>query len=74
MEQENKCSVIRVEHLIKSFNSEPVLQGISFTLAPGENLMFNPTLSSCAWVLVVLVKLLPLWPLCYKEHCKCVLT
>ncbi|MBN2814486.1 MAG: ATP-binding cassette domain-containing protein [Bacteroidales bacterium] len=39
MEREIFTSIIRVEHLYKSFNGEPVLQDISFTLAPGENLI-----------------------------------
>ncbi len=39
MEQESQSCVIRVEHLNKSFNGEPVLQDISFSLAPGENLI-----------------------------------
>lgn len=39
MEQANHTCVIRVAHLSKSFNGEPVLQDISFTLAPGENLI-----------------------------------
>ena len=39
MEQANHTCVIRVAHLSKSFNGEPVLQDISFTLASGENLI-----------------------------------
>lgn len=39
MEPESNISVIRVDHLAKSFNGEPVLKNISFTLAPGENLI-----------------------------------
>ncbi|MBN1118173.1 MAG: ATP-binding cassette domain-containing protein [Bacteroidales bacterium] len=39
MEPESNTSVIRVEHLTKSFNGEPVLKDISFALVPGENLI-----------------------------------
>ena len=39
MEQESHTCVIRVEHLNKSFKGDPVLRDISFSLAPGENLI-----------------------------------
>lgn len=39
MESESDIYVIRVKHLYKSFNGEPVLQDISFVLARGENLI-----------------------------------
>jgi phospholipid/cholesterol/gamma-HCH transport system ATP-binding protein len=38
-EHSNKSAVIRVEHLYKSFNSEKVLNDISFELYHGENLV-----------------------------------
>jgi phospholipid/cholesterol/gamma-HCH transport system ATP-binding protein len=39
MEPESNTNAIQVEHLVKSFNGEPVIKDISFTLAPGENLI-----------------------------------
>jgi phospholipid/cholesterol/gamma-HCH transport system ATP-binding protein len=39
MEPDKNILVIRVEHLVKSFGDELVLNGISFTLSPGENLV-----------------------------------